>query len=147
MTTAPVVKDLDVLEDGQLRRSPVRPGVAIDELLLEGCEEAFGNDVVLARRRTADALHKPRLPQGRPERHRRVLTTAVAVKDTPGCRLAMLLRPIPTRQFTVVTYSGAPDNPRVCTARAVHGSGLSGYRPPRVARIRVVLQERTSTRE
>jgi len=75
------------------------------------------------------------------------LTTAVAVKDHAGCRLAMLLRRIPTRQFTVVTYSGAPDNRRVCTARAVHGSGLSGYRPPRVARLRVVLQERTSIRE
>jgi hypothetical protein len=51
-----------------------------------------------------------------------VLTTAVAVKDHAGCRLAMLLRRIPTRQFTVVTYSGAPDNRRVCPARAVHGS-------------------------
>src|ERR1022692_3646708 len=104
MTTAPVAKDLDVLEDGQLRRAAVGPGVAIDELLLEVCKEAFGNDVVPARRRTADALHKPRLPQGPPEGHLPVLTTAVPVKDPSGCRLAMLLRRIPPRQFTVVTY-------------------------------------------
>jgi hypothetical protein len=40
-----VVERLDVLEHGRLQLEPVRPGAAVDELLLEGREEGLGDGV------------------------------------------------------------------------------------------------------
>jgi len=45
---AAVVEDLDVLEDGRADLGQVGPGAGVDELALEGPEEALGDGVVPA---------------------------------------------------------------------------------------------------
>jgi len=51
-----VVEDLDVVEDLLAELLSVRPGAAVDELLLEGGEEALGDGVRLRLRLRLMAL-------------------------------------------------------------------------------------------
>ena len=71
MAALAVVPDLDPLEDGRPRRGAGRPGPGVDELGLEGGEEALGHGVVEAVARPAhravDAAGGERLPD-RPRR-------------------------------------------------------------------------------
>ena len=83
-----VVEDLDVLEDRGPRFGRARPVGAVDQLGLQGGEEALGHGVVVA---VADRAHRrrdPGLAQALAEGQARVLGAVVAVVDEVRARAA-----------------------------------------------------------
>ena len=55
MSPASVIERLDVVEDLGLQFLLLRPGAAMDQLLLERCKEALGQRVVVGR---SDLAHR-----------------------------------------------------------------------------------------
>jgi hypothetical protein len=86
VTTGSVVEGLDVGEDLTTELPPGRPGTAVDELLLQGGEEALGDGVIEAVASGAHRAGDARLPGGLAEGQRYVLRALVGVVDQARLR-------------------------------------------------------------
>src|SRR5215207_916955 len=90
MQACPVVPALDEAEDGCAGGAPRGPDVRVDELFLEGREEAFGDRVVPTRPWSADARPGVIAVQDFAVRRAGVLTPAVRMTDE-ACRRRRLV--------------------------------------------------------
>src|SRR5579859_3334587 len=106
MATVVVVPAGDELEDGQLRVTTGRPNVAVDQLILEGGQEALGHRVIPARSWSSDALACLVSRQQFAVRAAGVLDAAVGVMDQSWIRAARPQRHLERigGQYTSSTY-------------------------------------------
>ena len=121
----PVVEDLDVVEHRGPGLGRARPGRAVDELGLEGGEEALGHGVVVA---VADRAHGRRdagLAQPPPEGEARVLASVVGVVDeaVAGRRRTMAMsRAAVTSSVRMWVAIDQPTTRRLQASRSRRGS-------------------------
>ena len=86
---SPVVEDLDVLVDGGGHLVAGRPAPPVDELLLQGSEEALNGSVVPAIAATTEAAFDAVVLQGSLVVVARVLRTAIRMLEEPRLRKAL----------------------------------------------------------